>query len=237
MVLCRNDNAREVTAIFLKAILIPFCLFMVLSPVTMAETEGEPGAAVPKEPPPPDEEVQIPAPTPELSGEEVPDWVARWELARVLGYLDRLEESAFEYEKLLEAKPNLLKAQLERINILARLGEEEQANELLNGMDKETLEPDNELLLANAYVQLEKYELAEEIYRDYLDANPEAEDVRLRLAEVLSWNEKYDESIAQYETLLEKRPDDINLRRKYAFVLIWSGNRQKGAEELLKTLD
>ncbi len=235
MLQCRDKNPRDVAFRVLRTVLVVFCLLAVSARVAVAQNESP--VVVPDEAPPPEEEVHIPAPTPDLSGQEVPDWVARWELARVLSYLDRLQESASEYEKLLAAKPDLQEAQLERINILARLGDKEQAGALLDAIDQEAFGPEEKLLLADAYVQMEEYGPAEEIYRDHLEANPEADNVRLRLAEVLSWNEKYDESIAQYEMLLEQRPEDINLRRKYAFVLIWAGDQQRGAEELQKTLD
>jgi len=57
-------------------------------------------------------------------GEEIPDWVARWELARVLSYAKRYDESITEYEKVLKEKPDLTEAKLEMAKVLFWKGDQ-----------------------------------------------------------------------------------------------------------------
>ena len=52
------------------------------------------------------------------AGQEIPDWMARWELARVLSYAGRHEESVTEYRKLLKERPDLPKARIELAKVL-----------------------------------------------------------------------------------------------------------------------
>jgi tetratricopeptide (TPR) repeat protein len=59
--------------------------------------------------------------------EEIPDWIARWELARVLSYVKRYEESAEEYRKLLKEKSDLTEARAEMAQVLFWQGKTEEA--------------------------------------------------------------------------------------------------------------
>lgn len=100
---------------------------------------------------------------------------------------------------------------------------------------EKTLE--EELLFADIYLAQKEYPKAEEIYRRIGEKDSEKRDeIRLKLAEMLSWQKRFEESLAIYKELLEKHPDDNPLRRKYAEVLLWSGNGREAAKELEKTL-
>lgn len=235
MIIATFNKILEMSTALRKASILYICqiIFLLFFTPAFAEAPDAESDAFS----PPSEHIRIPPPDPDLSAEEVPEWVARWELARVLSYLDRLDESAAQYEKLLDLKPELIEAKVEMLNVLGRQGEQERVIDMLQEVDPDDLEPEARLVLADVYVQSGEYEAAAEIYLSYLEQNPEADRIRLRLAEVLSWAEKYDESIEQYKTLLDARPADKSLRRKYAFVLIWAGHREKGAEELMKTLE
>ncbi|MBF0100455.1 MAG: tetratricopeptide repeat protein [Desulfobacterales bacterium] len=168
--------------------------------------------------------------------EEIPDWKARWELAKVLSYLKRYKESIFEYEKLLKEKPDLIEAKCEMANVLFWNGEQDKAIAVFRQIPEEKLDDKSKLFIADAYVAQKNYDKAEPIYRSYLEKHPEDAKARLKLAEMLSWQKRYDESIAQYEMILKTVPNDIQIRRKYAFVLIWADKQTQAAEELKKTL-
>lgn len=176
-------------------------------------------------------------PAPPITGkEEISDWVARWELARVLGYAGRYDEAVAEYRKLLAAKPDLHEARIELASIIARQGKTEEVRRELERVPLDRIGDKARLLLAEIYAIRKEYPRAEVIYRDHLNRHSDDLEVRLKLAELLSWEKKYDDSLAEYEKILKARPDDIQVRRKYAFVLIWKGDFDKAAAELRKTL-
>lgn len=175
--------------------------------------------------------------SPVAPNEDIPDWLARWELARVLSYAKRYDESIVEYRKLLGEKPELTQAALEMANVFYWKGEKKKALEILENIPPKDVDKDGRLLMADIYAADEEYEKAEPIYRAHIKDNPGDIPVRLKLAEMLSWAGEYDRSLVEYEKILELRPDDIQVRRKYAFVLIWAGRQEDAAGELKKTLD
>ncbi len=171
-----------------------------------------------------------------ISKEEIPDWQARWELARVLSYVKRYDESVAEYNKLLKEKPALYEARAEMANVLFWQGKNAEALKTLEQIPAADITGNTSVLMADLYVIQKQYEKAETLYRGYLAKHPDKHKVRLKLAQTLSWDKKYDESLAEYRTILQAFPDDIQVRRKYAFVLIWSGKHLEAAAELKKTL-
>ncbi len=174
---------------------------------------------------------------PVTPGEQIPDWAARWELARVLSYVGKYDEAVTEYRKLLAEKPDLAEARIELANVFYWEGKKQEALEMLEGVSTKDLDADSRVLIADIYVAQGKYGEAEPLYRQYLDKRPEDLVVRLKLAEMLSWEKKYGPSLSEYEKILEAKPDDTQIRRRYAFVLIWAGRHQEAAAELRKTLD
>ncbi|MBN1103400.1 MAG: tetratricopeptide repeat protein [Deltaproteobacteria bacterium] len=172
----------------------------------------------------------------EASVEEIPDWKARWELARLLSYVKRYEESLAEYGKLIRERPDLLEAKVEMAGVYTWKGEPDKAFEILNPIPLERIPEDKRIVLADLYTARKEYGKAEPIYRRHLERNPEDLKARLRLAEILSWTRRYQDSLSQYEMILKARPDDIQVRRKYAFVLSWSGRHADAIAELRRTL-
>jgi tetratricopeptide (TPR) repeat protein len=168
--------------------------------------------------------------------EVIPDWVARWELARCLSILKRYDEAIADYQILLKEKPELHKARLECAQVLFWSEKRAEADTLLEKIDASQLTLAEQGSLADLYVILKKYELAAPLYRAVLAATPEDHKTRLKLAEMLSWEKKYVESLAEYTTLLKALPDDQQIRRKYALVLIWNGQHEAAIPELRKTL-
>lgn len=170
-------------------------------------------------------------------GEDIPDWVARWELARVLSYMKRYDESIAEYQKVLKDKPDLTEARIEMAKILFWKGDQQAAARMLEAVPAKDMTGETKVLMADLLVAQKDYVKAEPLYRSYLDNHPEDQAVRVKLADMLSWQKKYDASLAEYQKILKARPDDVQVRRRYAFVLIWAGRHAEAAAELKKTLD
>ncbi|MDD5007636.1 MAG: tetratricopeptide repeat protein [Syntrophorhabdaceae bacterium] len=171
-----------------------------------------------------------------ISQEEIPDWQARWELARVLSYVKRYDESIAEYNKLLKEKPALYEARAEMANVLFWQGKNAEALKALEQIPAADITGNTSVLMPDLYVIQKQYEKAETLYGEYLAKHPDEHKVRLRLAQTLGWDKKYDQSLAEYRTILQALPDDIQVRRKYAFGLIWAGKHAEAAAELKKTL-
>lgn len=210
----------------LTAIILQLLILLIVSPAESADTPGNSprGAAIGK-------------PFPSVSaGDEIPDWVARLELARVLSYAKRYDEAAAEYRKLLAKKPDLHEARTELANVLAWQGNREGMRNELEKLPMNRIDDKTKLMLAESYMIQKEYGRAEAIYMEYLARHADDLKVRLKLAEILSWEKKYDASLAEYEKILKVRPDDVQVRRKYSYVLIWKGNIDQAANELRKTL-
>ncbi|MDZ7831946.1 MAG: tetratricopeptide repeat protein [Desulfobacterales bacterium] len=180
------------------------------------------------------EEVKV---VPIKPGDEIPDWVARWELARVLSYVKRYEASIAEYKKVLKEKPDLTEAKLEMAKVLFWDGEQKKALGILEQISPKTIPGETKVLMADLFVAQKDYAKAEPLYREYLKGHPHDHSVRLKLAEMLSWQKDYDTSLKEYRKILEAHPNDIQVRRRYAFVLIWAGEHEEAASQLKRTLD
>ncbi len=170
------------------------------------------------------------------SAEDVPDWEARWELARTLEYAKRYDESVAEYRKLLKERPGLTKARVEMAKILFRQKKDRDALAALEGVDRQQLDAGSLLVMADMYRDRKSYERAAPLYRAYLAKRQDDHAARLRFAEMLSWEKHYDESLSEYRVILAALPDDVQVRRKYAMVLSWSKKYDESAKELRRTL-
>jgi len=168
--------------------------------------------------------------------EEIPDWLARWELARCLTILKRYDEAIVDYRLVVDAKPDLHEARLELAQVLVWHDRKTEASGLLEEIKTDSLTVGDIALLADIHKILEQYDLAAPLYRAVLDAKPDDHQTRLKLAEMLSWQKKYEESLSEYRTLLEALPQDTQVRRKYAMVLIWAGKHEEAIPELRQTL-
>lgn len=170
-------------------------------------------------------------------GGDIPDWAARRELARVLSYAGRHEESIAEYRKLLRQKPDFVEAKLELAHVLHWDSRNEEALKIFDSLPTDKLEKKDVMALADILVAEGKFERAEKLYSGLLAESPEDRDMRMRYAEILSWTRQYDKALQEYEKLLAETPGDIQLRRKYALALQWAGRIDEAIRELKKTLD
>ncbi|MDP1879745.1 MAG: tetratricopeptide repeat protein [Parachlamydiaceae bacterium] len=169
--------------------------------------------------------------------DEINDWEARLELARVLSYLKRYDDSLKEYQILIEKKPDSLIVKKELAKVLFYQGKTDQALEELLNISPENLDDATWIVLADIYRKNKNYDLAEKIYVPYLEQFPSDNIVRLKLAELLSWEKRYDESIYHYRIILKNLPNDIQVRRHYAQVLTWAGEDEEAVQEWKKTLE
>jgi thioredoxin-like negative regulator of GroEL len=170
-------------------------------------------------------------------GETIPDWVARWELARVLSYTRQYDESIRQYQRLVTEKPDLVEARVEMARVLSWKGDRNEALRVLEQVPQGDVTGDARVLMADLLVAQKDYAKAEPLYRAHLEGRPGDHDVRLKLADMLSWQKKYDASLAEFRKILKALPDDVQVRRRYAFVLIWAGRHSEAASELKQTLD
>lgn len=168
--------------------------------------------------------------------EEIPDWLARWELAKILSYAKRYDESVSEYNKLLKEKPNLNEARAELAKVLFWQGKNNESLAVLEQIPIQNIDDNTRIIMADLYVARKEYTKAEPLYRTYLEKHPEDVKIRLKFAEMLSWVKRYNDSIVEYKTILNIIPDDMQVRRKYAFTLVWAGKHTEAAAELKKTL-
>jgi len=174
--------------------------------------------------------------TEEQLDQQITDWQARLEYARLLSNLHRYDESLAQLQQLLDQKPNATVVHIEIAQVYYYQGKKEKALQLLEEIPASDLNDKTKSLMADIYVAFKKYTKAEGIYRELLKKNHDNDLTKLKLAELLSWQKKYAESLLFYQQILAKRPDDIQVRRKYAMVLMWMGQDGQAAEELEKTL-
>jgi tetratricopeptide (TPR) repeat protein len=173
----------------------------------------------------------------ESQGDEIPAWRARWELARLLSYTKRYDESLQQYRKLLAEKPGHSQARTEMAKVLFWAGHKSEALKELEQLPGGQASPETKLLKADLMAADKRYPEAIELYRQYLKDKPDDLGARFRLAQVLSWSGQYPPALKEYEIILSQKPDDMQVRRHYAFVLSWAGQFEKAAKELKKTLN
>lgn len=169
-------------------------------------------------------------------GDEISDWQARLELARVLSYLKRYDESLQEYQQLIQAHPEAVEARIEMAKVLFYQNRTDEALAEFSKIPSQKINDATWVLIADIYRQMKQYQEAERIYSQYLNKKPQDDKVRLKLAELLSWQKRYNESIHHYQIILSHRPNDIQVRRRYAQVLTWMGQDEEAVEEWRKTL-
>lgn len=207
-------------------------IVLILSCLCAAQALAQPSRAmqfqVGREPPKP----SLPDP-----GDEIPDWQAWLELARLQSYVEEYDSSLASYDHVLRARPDHVQARLERIKVLTWAGRPDEAWRDLQTIPESSLDGEARLILADLLASRQDFASAAGIYASHLEQRPGDDRVRLKLAEVLSWAGRYPESLKQYEMLLAKLPQDDQVRRKYAFVLSWAGRHQDAIRELRRTLE
>ncbi|NCC24968.1 MAG: tetratricopeptide repeat protein [Deltaproteobacteria bacterium] len=178
----------------------------------------------------------LPRPSLPKPGDEIPDWQAWLELARLQSYVGQYDDSLASYAMVIREKPDFILARLERAKVMTWAGRQDEAWAELAAIPDENLDPEARIIMADILAARQDYAQAANIYTRQLQARPDDHALRLKLAEVLSWDGRYQESLDEYEVLLREFPDDVQLRRKYAFVLSWAGRQEDAIRELRETL-
>jgi tetratricopeptide (TPR) repeat protein len=141
--------------------------FAMAPPLGAAAETGAVGAAPPK-------------PAAGQLGHNIPDWQARLELARLLSYLKKYDESVAEYAKVLREKPDAVEARAEMGQVLFWSGRRDEALKALEQVPPEKMDDQTRAVLADLYAAQKKYDRAEALYRAYLDKHPEDWGTRLK---------------------------------------------------------
>lgn len=87
-----------------------------------------------------------------------------------------------------------------------------------------------------ALEQQKQFPKAIAVYRRYLAARPENDEVRAALAKLLSWQEQWDEASALYRDVLSRHPLDDESRVALARVLSWQQRYDEAKQEYERVL-
>ena len=185
-------------------------------------------------PPPPGPPTLPKVPTSSVAA--ISDDEARVELARVLSWQKRYDESLAEYRKALESRPADAALRAEYGQVLGWAGKREEAVATLSSVPVASLSPSAAVLLADLTLGDNKFAEATELYRHALASAPDDQPTRFKLARVLSWQKRYDESLAEFDLILKAAPADVQVRRHRAQVLGWDGRVEESAAEWRRTL-
>lgn len=168
--------------------------------------------------------------------EDIADWQARLELARLLTQSGRHAEAAEQYRRVLRDRPDNAQARAGMARALFWSGRREEAAAELARIPAGALSAEDQLLSAELFLAAGRHDQAIDALRAYLAQRPADLKARLKLADALSWRKRLDESLAEYEKVLAAAPDDQQVRRRYARVLTWAGRNDDAVRELRKSL-
>jgi thioredoxin-like negative regulator of GroEL len=168
--------------------------------------------------------------------EDIADWQARLELAKLLTESSRHAEAAEQYRKVLRDKPDQPQARAGLARALFWSGKPGEAATELAKTPESTLTPEDRLFQAELFLSAKRHDEAIDALRGYLALKPADVKARLKLADALSWRKRLDESLAEYEKVLSGVPNDQQVRRRYARVLTWAGRNDDAIRELRKSL-
>jgi thioredoxin-like negative regulator of GroEL len=182
--------------------------------------------------PPPDKAPEVPVAVLEVIGEDQ----ARLELARVLAYAQRYDESLTEYRWLVARRGEEAALRAEYGQVLGWAGRPAEAKTVLAAVTEEDLPPAAAIFLADLWLGDERFADSTRLYRQALAARPEDHATRFKLARVLSWQEDYAGALAEFRCLLEALPGEVQVRRHYAQVLGYAGFLDEAVEQWRRTL-
>ncbi|MHC1700923.1 MAG: tetratricopeptide repeat protein [Humidesulfovibrio sp.] len=168
--------------------------------------------------------------------DDIADWQARLELAKLLTESGRHAESVEQYRKVLRDKPDQAQARIGLAQALFWSGKREEAATELAKTPESALTAEDRLLQAELFLSAGRHDEAISALRSYLGLRPADTKARLKLADALSWRKRLDESLAEYEKVLANAPGDQQVRRRYARVLTWAGRNDEAIRELRKSL-
>lgn len=183
-------------------------------------------------------QTQIQAAEPGLppARDDLANWQARLELARLLTQSGRHGEAVEQYRSVLKEKPDQPQARVGLARALFWSGKPDAAAAELAKVPQGSLTPEDRMLQAELHLAASRHDEAITALRAYLALRPADAKARLKLADVLSWRKRLDESLVEYEKVLAASPQDQQVRRRYAQVLTWAGRNDDAIRELRKSL-
>jgi tetratricopeptide (TPR) repeat protein len=151
----------------------------------------------------------------------------RHERARLLldagRYAEALKEIRFAREHSTETIEGL--DALETRVREAREAERARIAEQLESLDRTNVASADQMLsLAKLYTAVEDYDVAIELYEDYLRIRPDDLQAQISYARVLSWDQRWTAAERQYEKILETSPDRADLRLELAQIVSYDAD-------------
>lgn len=109
------------------------------------------------------------------------------------------------------------------------------ARVLAQGPDEKGLLPvqstrSDVLAAATAAETAKDFGRAEHLYRNYLESRTDDDEMRARLARILSWQGHHEEAVALYQDILSRHPVDIDVRIALARVRSWQHHFEEAGD-------
>lgn len=164
----------------------------------------------------------------------------QYEMADLFMQYGFLNEAARVYEHLQFLFPDEAQVAIDRASALIELGEEDEALELLMGIDKDAPEyPQSLLLLADYYQMQGLYEVAELRINEALDLLPNEPLLQFAKAELLFETGRFTEAVRIYEELHQKEKEiaGVLLASRLAEVYRAGGGYETALDYYMESLE
>jgi len=153
------------------------------------------------------------------------------QLARVVSWHERLEESISIYERALEVDPGNLRGRLGLAVVESWTADFRRATEIYEGiLSEHPGHREATLGLARTRAWAGDTSTAAGLYQDLLRADPRDIEARNGLAQALSWQGRLDQALALYDESLAQEPDNAEALAGRARILLWQGRSPQAWE-------
>jgi tetratricopeptide (TPR) repeat protein len=153
------------------------------------------------------------------------------QLALVVSWHDRLEESIVIYERALAVDPGNLRGRLGLARVESWTGDFDRAVSLYEGvLEEHPGHREATLGLARTLSWSDQSPRARAIYGGLLEADPSDSEVRNGLARTLSFEGHLDEALVLYQQSIEQDPGDVEALAGRARVYLWQGRSPQAWE-------
>ena len=176
----------------------------------------------------------------ELAEKTRPDRLSQVLLGRSYFEMNRYSDAIRLFNEVLTRIPDDMEARFYLGESFMRRGRYADAAKLYENILRERENPEVSKYralfierLAGAYIGLENYEKAIDLYEEIAEANPKD---RFKLLEAYRLGKKFDKGLALSKEFLAKDPDDIDIGMIYARMLADAGKKKEGADFLSKML-
>ncbi len=132
-----------------------------------------------------------------------------------------LKRAAALLDQALALKPREPAERRELAGVLASIGDNKGALQLLGGLEADGAA--DLALRVSLYAADKDFEVAEKAARRWVELEPTNFEARFQLANVLSWNKQFAEAAQMFQQLAEVKSDDPRLPPRLAEIALWSG--------------